>query len=138
MMGPPMSYIISLVTLPLILLALVSIAGCTAPNYLSVPPAEIANEQYRGLSPSLPSQAIVRDQHLGQLQAEMRYLEEVLLRAEQNRLQACRTPEATQVDSLAYQRCQIKDQIYEQLKTEAAVARERYLRAVSGRGGTNR
>jgi uncharacterized protein YdcH (DUF465 family) len=135
MMEPPMSYIILRVTWSLILLALLSIAGCTAPNYLSVPPAEIANEQYRGLSPSLPSQAIVRDQHLGQLQADMRYLEEVLLRAEQNRLQACRTPEATQVDSLAYQRCQIKDQIYEQLKTEAAVAKDRYLRAVSGRGG---
>ena len=80
----------------------------------------------------------MRDQHLSQLQADMRYLEEVLLRAEQNRLQACRIPEATQVDSLAYQRCQIKDQIYEQLKTEAAAAKDRYLRAVSGRGGTSR
>ena len=42
---------------------------------------------------------------------------------EENRLQACRTPEATQVDSEAYQRCQLKDQIYEQLKAAAAQAR---------------
>jgi hypothetical protein len=34
----------------------------------------------------------VRDQHLGQLQAEMRYQEELLFRAEENRMQACRTP----------------------------------------------
>jgi hypothetical protein len=122
---------------PLILVLLYS-AGCTAPNYLAVPPADLADHQYRGLSPSSPTQAIVRDQHLGQLQADMRYLEEVLLRAEQNRLNACRAPEATQINSIAYQRCQLKDQIYEQLKTEAAVARDRYLRAVSGRGGTSR
>ena len=57
-----------------------------------------------------PTQPIVRDQHLGQLQAEMRYQEDLLSRAEENRLQACRTPEATQVDSVAYQRCQLKDQ----------------------------
>ena len=122
----------------LILLVSMSIVGCTAPTYLSVPPADPANEQYRGLSPSLPTQVIARDQHLGQLQAEMRYLEEVLLRAEQNRLEACRAPEATQVDSVVYQRCQLKDQIYEQLKAEAATAKDRYLRAVSGRGGTSR
>jgi hypothetical protein len=122
----------------LILLVSMGIVGCTAPNYLSVPPADPANEQYRGLSPSLPTQAIVRDQHLGQLQADMRYLEEVVLRAEQDRLEACRAPEATQVNSVVYQRCQLKNQIYEQLKAEAAMARDRYLRAVSGRGGTSR
>jgi hypothetical protein len=120
-----------------LILVLLCVVGCTAPNYLSVPPANPADQQYRGLSPSLPEQAIVRDQHLGELQADMLYLEEVLLRAEQNRLQACREPEATQVDSVAYQRCQLRDQVYEQLKAEAAMARDRYLRAVSGRGGTS-
>jgi hypothetical protein len=119
------------------LLILLFVSGCTAPTYLSVPPADPIGQDRR-LSPSAPEQAIVRDQHLGQLQAEMRYLEEALLRAEQNRLNACRTPEATQVNSVAYQRCQLKDQIYEQTKVEAAVARDRYLRAVSGRGGTSR
>jgi hypothetical protein len=133
-----MSCIASQVVLASIFLVLANLVGCTAPNYLAVPPAVPANEQYRGLSPSLPAQAIVRDQHLGQLQVEMHYLEEVLLRAEQNRLQACRTPEATLVDSMAYQRCQIKDLQYEQLKAEAATARDRYLRAVSGSGGTSR
>ena len=126
------------VVLSLVLLLLMSLVGCTAPTYLTVPPADLADQQYRGLSPSVPTQAIVRDQHLGQLQAEMRYQEEVLVRAEENRLQACRTPEATQVDSVAYQRCQLKDQIYEQLKAEAAGARDHYLRAVSGRGGISR
>jgi hypothetical protein len=119
-------------------LALVCGVGCTAPNYLSVPPAGPADQQYRGLSPSLPDQAIVRDQHLGQLQADMRYLEEAVLRAEQNRLQACRAAEAAQVDSVAYQRCQLRDQVYQQLTAEAAMAKDRYLRAVSGRGGTSR
>jgi hypothetical protein len=114
------------------------IVGCTAPSYLAVPVADLGDQQYRGLSPSSPEQAIVRDQHLGQLQADMRYLEEVLLRAEQNRLNACRTPEATQMNSMAYQRCQFKDQVYEQLKVEAAMAKDRYLRAVSGHGGTSR
>lgn len=114
------------------------IGGCTAPNYLTVPVADPGDQQYRGLSPSAPAQAIVRDQHLGQLQADMRYLEEVLLRAEQNRLNACRASEATQMHSMAYQRCQVKDQVYEQLKVEAAMARGRYLRAVSGHGGTSR
>jgi uncharacterized protein YdcH (DUF465 family) len=121
-----------------VVLMLLGVVGCTAPNYLSVPPVEPGDYQSRGLSPSAPAQAIVRDQHLGQLQADMRYLEEALLRAEQQRLNACRIPEATQVNSLAYQRCQLKDQVYEQLKTEAAMARDRYLRAVSGRGGASR
>ncbi len=138
MVGPSMSYITSQVTWSLILLALLSIGGCTAPNYLSVPPEVPATEQYRWLSPGFPTQAIVRDQHLGQLHAQMRHLEEALLRAEHDRLQACRDPEATQVNSVAYQRCQLKDQIYEQLKAEAAVARDHYLRAVSGRGGISR
>jgi predicted small lipoprotein YifL len=133
-----MSSITLQVVLALVLLLLMSLVGCTGPTYLTVPPADLADQQYRGLSPSVPTQAIVRDQHLGQLQAEMRYQEEMLVRAEENRLQACRTPEATQVDSVAYQRCQLKDQIYEQLKVEAAMARDRYLRAVSGRGGPSR
>jgi hypothetical protein len=122
----------------LLLPLLMNLVGCTAPNYLTVPPADLADQQYRGLSPSVPAQAIVRDQHLGQLEAEMRYQEEVLLRAEENRLHACREPEATQANSVAYQRCQLKDQLYEQLKAEAAMARDRYLRAVSGRGGLGR
>jgi hypothetical protein len=133
-----MSSVALQVMLASIFLMLANLVGCAAPTYLAVPPADLANEQYRGLSPSLPAQAIVRDQHLGQLQAEMRYLEEVLLRAEENRLQACRTPEATLIDSVAFQRCQIKDLLYEQLKAEAETARDRYLRAVSGRGGTGR
>jgi hypothetical protein len=128
-----MSYINSL-----LLVVLVCIVGCTAPNYLSVPPADLTNSRYRGLSPSLPDQAIVRDQHLGQLHADMRYLEEAVLRAEQHRLQDCRTPEAAQVDSAAYQRCQLRDQVYQQLTAEAARARDRYLREVSGGGGTSR
>jgi hypothetical protein len=86
----------------------------------------------------MPEQGIVRDQHLGQLQADMHYLEEVLLRAEQNRMNACRTPEATQMNSSAYQRCQFKDQVYEQLKVEVTMAKDRYLRAVSGHGGVSR
>src|SRR5215216_5218085 len=133
-----MSSITLQVVLALVLLLLMSLVGCTAPTYLTVPPADLADQQYRGLSPSVPTQAIVRDQHLGRLQAEMRYQEEMLVRAEENRLQACRTPEATQVDSVAYQRCQLKDQMYEQLKADAAMARDRYLRAVSGRGGPSR
>jgi uncharacterized protein YdcH (DUF465 family) len=130
-----MSFIVSDSRLSMILLLVMSLVGCTAPTYLTVPPADLADQQYRGLSPIVPTQPIVRDQHLGQLQAEMRYQEELLIRAEENRLQACRTPEATQVDSMAYQRCQLKDQMYEQLKAAAAMARDRYLRAVSGRGG---
>jgi hypothetical protein len=138
LLGPPMPSVTLHITLSLILLLLMNLVGCTAPNYLTVPPADLADQQYRGLSPSVPVQAIVRDQHLGQLQAEMRYQEEVVLRAEENRLQACRAPEATQVNSVAYQRCQLKDQLYEQLKAEAVMARDRYLRAVSGRGGLGR
>ena len=84
------------------------IVGCTAPNYLSVPVANPSEQQYRGLSPSAPQQAVVRTEHLGQLQADMRYLEEVLVRVEQNRLNACRTPDATQMNSIAYQQCQFK------------------------------
>jgi hypothetical protein len=137
-LGPSMSSIVSQAMLSLILLLLMNLLGCTAPNYLTVPPADLADQQHRGLSPSVPAQAIVRDQHLGQLAAEMRYQEEVLLRAEENRLQACRAPEATQANTIAYQRCQLKDQLYEQLKAEAAMARDRYLRAVSGRGGLGR
>ena len=114
---------------------LLCIVGCTTPTYLTVPVADPGGQQYRGLSPIAPAQPIVRDQHLGQLQADMRYLEEVALRAEQNRLDACRAPEATQLNSAAYQRCQFKDQVYEQLKTEAAMAKDRYLLAVSGHGG---
>jgi hypothetical protein len=138
MAGLSMSYPRS-PTIPLsILLVLIGLGGCAAPPYLTVPPADIADQQYLGLSPIVPTQPIVREQHLGQLQAEMRYQEEQLARAEENRLQACRAPEATQVDSVAYQRCQLKDQLYEQLKAEAARARDRYLRAVSGRGGSSR
>ena len=138
MAGPSMSFSVSQMVVSSLLPVLVSLIGCTAPTYLTVPPADVADQQYRGLSPIVPPQPIVRDQHLGQLQAEMRYQEELVFRAEENRLQACRTPEATQVDSVAYQRCQLKDQIYEQLKAAAAMARDRYLRAVSGRGGSSR
>jgi hypothetical protein len=136
-MSYPRSQTIQTIRL-LILLVLISLGGCAAPTYLTVPPADIADQQYLGLSPIVPTQPIVREQHLGQLQAEMRYQEEQLARAEENRLQACRAPEATQVDSAAYQRCQLKDQLYERLKAEAALARDRYLRAVSGRGGSSR
>ena len=133
-MSPHVAQIMS----SLILVMFVGLGGCTAPTYLTVPPADIADQQYRGLSPIVPPQPIVRDQHLGQLQADMRYQEDLLSQAEELRLQACRTPEATQVDSVAYQRCQLKDQLYEQLKAAASMARDRYLRAVSGRGGTGR
>ena len=118
----------------LCLVVLLPLLSCTAPDYLSVPPAVPVGHDRR-LSPSAPDQAVVRDQHLGQLQVEARFLEEQLLRTEQERLQACRASEAAQPDSRAYQRCQLKDQRYEQLKLEVASARQRYLRAVSGRGG---
>jgi hypothetical protein len=118
-----------------VMLAL-SLLGCTAPGYLSVPPAAPLSQDRR-LTPGLLEQSVVRTQHLGQLQAEVRYLEDALLRAEQKRLDACRSPEASQVDSVAYQRCQLKDQLYEQLKADATVARDRYLRAMSGRGGAS-
>ena len=119
-----------------LLLAVLALLGCTAPDYLSVPPADPVQD--RRLSPALPELAVVRDQFLGELEGDLRHLEDALLRAEQNRLNACRSPEATQVDSVAYQRCQLRDQIYEQLKAEVATARDRYLRAVSGRGGSSR
>ena len=114
-----------------------SLLGCAAPAYLSVPPAAPISQDRR-LTPGLLEQAVVRTQHLGQLQAEVRYLEDALLRAEQKRLNACRSPEATQVDSMAYQRCQLQDQLYEQLRADAIAARDRYLRAMSGRGGASR
>jgi hypothetical protein len=111
--------------------------GCSAPTYLSVPPADVTWPDQR-LTPSQPAQAIIRDQHLGQLRADARYLEEELFRAERQRLDACRHPEAVQVGSVAYHRCQVRDLIYEQLKDEMNLAKERYLRAVSGSGGSSR
>jgi uncharacterized protein YdcH (DUF465 family) len=123
-------------TLLLSVMVVLSLLGCTAPGYLTVPPAAPVGQDRR-LTPGLLEQSVVRSQHLGQLHAEVRYLEDVLLRAEQKRLNACRSPEATQVDSMAYQRCQLKDQLYEQLKADAAAARDRYLRAMSGRGGVS-
>jgi hypothetical protein len=138
MAGLSMGAIASQVMSTVILVVLMHLVGCTAPDYLAVPTADPADQQYRGLSPSIPPQAIVRDQHLGLLQVEMRYLEAVLPQAEEARLQACRQPEATQVNSEAYQRCQFRDQVYEQLKAEAARARAHYLRAVSGSGGSGR
>jgi uncharacterized protein YdcH (DUF465 family) len=123
-------------TFLLSVVVVLSLLGCAAPAYLSVPPAAPTGQDRR-LTPGLLEQAVVRSQHLGQLHAEVRYLEDALLRAEQKRLNACRSPEATQVDSMAYQRCQLKDQLYEQLKADAAAARDRYLRAMSGRGGVS-
>ena len=114
-----------------------SLLGCTAPGYLSVPPA-VPLSQERRMTPGVLEQAVLRTQHLGQLHAEMRYLEDALLREEQKRLNACRSPEAAQVASMAYQRCQLNDQLYEQLKTDATAARDRYLRTMSGRGGASR
>jgi len=111
-----------------------ALAACSGPAYLSVPVSEVGFRDPR-LAPSRPEQAILRDQHLGQLREEMRWMDESVLRAEQDRLQACRAAEAGQVASIAYQRCQIKDQIYEGLKRDATLARSRYLRAVSGQGG---
>jgi hypothetical protein len=111
--------------------------GCTAPDYLAVPAVGPVGQERR-LSQGSLEQAVVREQHLGQLQAEARRLEEQLIRVEQERLQACRAFEASQVGSPAYQRCQLQDLRYEQLKVEVASARDRYLRAVSGRGGSSR
>jgi hypothetical protein len=42
---------------------------------------------YRQLS----REPIVREQHLGELQADMRYQEDLLSQADEQRLQACRT-----------------------------------------------
>jgi hypothetical protein len=131
-----MSYIFSQVRWSALVWVLWGILGCTVPSYLAIPVTDLGDQQYRGLSPSAPEQAIVRDQHLDQLQTDMHYQEEVLSRAEQNRLNACRAPGATQINSMAYQRCQFKDQVYEQLKVDTARAKGRYLRAVSGLGGT--
>jgi hypothetical protein len=119
---------------PLLVVCLV-MAGCTAPTYLSVAPAD-PTDQDRRLAPSRPEQAIVRDQHLGELQVELRSLEEDLFRVEQKRLIACQQPEAAQASSLAYHRCQFADQLYERLKDEVARSRGRYLRAMSGSGGS--
>jgi hypothetical protein len=121
---------------PLVVVCLVMV-GCTAPNYLSVAPAD-PTDQDRRLAPSRPEQAIVRDQHLGELQVELRSLEEDLFRVEQKRLNACQQPEAAQVSSLAYHRCQFADQLYGRLKDEVARSRERYLHAMSGSGGGSR
>ena len=41
-------------------MAALCLVGCTAPNYLAVPTADPVAQQYRGLSPSIPSQAVVR------------------------------------------------------------------------------
>ena len=121
----------------LLVLICLSMVGCTAPTYLSVAPADPV-DQDRRLAPSRPAQAVVRDQHLGLLQVEFRFLEEALFRAEQKRLNACQQPEAALPSSLAYQRCQFADQLYERLKDEVARAREQYLRAVSGSDGSSR
>ena len=114
---------------------LLALLGCTAPNYLTVPPADPVH-QSRRVSPGFWEQTVVRDQHLGQLLAEARYLEEQTVRAEQERLDACRAAGADQVGSREYQRCRVKDQLYEQRKTEVADARRRYLRALSGSGNS--
>jgi hypothetical protein len=121
---------------PIIVVCLIMV-GCTAPNYLSVAPADPVGQDRR-LDPSRPEQAIVRDQHLGGLQVELRSLEESLFRAEQKRLSACQQPEAAQVSSLAYHRCQFADQLYERLKEEVARSKEQYLHAMSGSGGSSR
>jgi len=113
-----------------------ALLGCTAPNYHAVPPADPIN-QSRRVTSGFSEQAVVRDQHLGQLRTEARYLEELMVRAEQERLDACRAGEANQAGSQGYQRCQVKDQLYEQRKTEAANARRRYLQALSGSGSSS-
>lgn len=113
---------------------MLALAACNGPTYLSVPVSEVGPLDTK-LAPSRPEQAILREQHQGQLREEMRRLDESVLRAEQDRLQACRATDAAQVGSIAYQRCQLKDQIYEGLKRNATLAKSRYLRAVSGQGG---
>ena len=126
----------SLVIAPFVAVCFV-IAGCTAPNYLVVAPAG-PTDQDRRLAPSRPEQAIVRDQQLGALQVELRFLEEELFRAEQKRLNACQQPEAAQVGAVAYHHCQFADQLYDRLKDEVARFKERYLHAVSGSGDSGR
>jgi hypothetical protein len=129
---------LSSATVMTVLLGLaVWLLGCTAPTYLTVPPADRPGQDRRP-APNHLEQAIIRDQHLGQLRTDVRFLEEEQLRAEQQRLNACREPEAAQVGSVAYQRCQLRDQIYQQFKDDAGLARERYLREVSGSGGIDR
>jgi hypothetical protein len=90
------------------------------------------------LAPSWPEQAVARDQHLGALKTELRFLEESVVHAEQNRVKACRDPEASQVNTLAYARCQFMDQLYEQLKDDIAPLRTQYLHSVSGSAGIGR
>jgi hypothetical protein len=111
--------------------------GCTAPTYVSVPPGDPVRETM-GLIPARPEQAIIREQHLGLLHTNARFLEAEVLRAEQQRLAACREPEAAQVGTVAYERCRLRDQLYEQLREEARLAKAHYLRAVSGHGGIPR
>ena len=120
---------------PLFPLAFVlALAACSSPAYLTVPVSDVGSLDTR-LAPSRPEQAILREQQLGQLREEMQRLDEAIFRADQDRLQACRTPDAAQAGSLAYHRCQIKDQITEAQKREASLARSTYLRAASGQGG---
>lgn len=118
--------------LPLVFI--LALVGCTGPAYLSLPVSDVGLPDSKP-APSRPEQAILREQQLGQLHEEMRRLDESVLRAEQDRLQACRAPDAAQVGSVAYQRCQLRDQIHENLKRDATLAKRRYLRAVSGQGG---
>jgi hypothetical protein len=115
----------------------VTLWGCSSPGYLSVLPVEPISLDRR-LAPTRPERAIERDQHLGGLRADLRFWEEALLRAEQKRIDACRDPEAAQVNTLAYARCQVLDQIYEQRRNQVAQLRVHYLRAVSGSGGSGR
>jgi hypothetical protein len=119
------------------LMLLVMIGGCSEPRYLTVPVSAPAAVDPR-VTPARPEHAPAREQHLGQLREDLRLLEEDVLRAEQARLQACQAPDASQLGTVAYQRCPLKDQLYERAKQEAAQARDRYLRAVSGRGGVTR
>ncbi len=82
------------------LIGVLALAGCASPSYLSVPPADPPGHDVR-LAPSRPEQAVTREQHLGQLREDVRFQEEALLRAEQDRLLACRAPMLlTQVQSL--------------------------------------
>ena len=107
--------------------------GCSTPDYIAAPPADPAGLDRR-LAPSWPERALVRDQHLGALHTEWRFLEEALFRAEQDRINACRHPEAAEVNTLAQARCQWQDQLYERRKGEVAQARAQYLHALSASG----
>ena len=122
-----------------ILFGMVSLVlgGCSAPDYMTVPPADPVGLDRR-LAPSWPEQAVVRDQHLSGLRTEWRFWEEVLVRAEQDRIDACRHPEASQVNTLAHARCQWKDHLHERLSDQVAELRAQYLRAVSGSGAAGR